>query len=60
MDTQILVLILFLTIGAMVSIGYYLSTQIRKLKEDLKGDEDSVLTEWLKDMKSSVDKSSDV
>ena len=60
MDTQTLVLILFLTIGAMVSIGYYLSTQIRKLKEDLKGDDESVLTEWLKDMKSSVDKSSDV
>lgn len=60
MDTQTLVLILFLTIGAMLSIGYFLSTQIRKLKEDLKGDEDSVLTEWLKDMKSSVDKSSDV
>lgn len=60
MDTQTLVLILFLTIGAMLSIGYYLSTQIRKLKEDLKGDDESVLTEWLKDMKSSVDKSSDV
>lgn len=60
MDIQTLILILFLTIGAMVSLGYYLSTQIKKLKEDLKSDDESVLVEWLKDMKSSVDKSSDV
>ena len=38
---------------------FYLSTQIKNIK-NLKGDETGVLMEWLKEMKGSVDKSSDV
>ncbi len=38
---------------------FYLSAQIKNIK-NLKGDETGVLMEWLKEMKGSVDKSSDV
>ncbi len=57
---QTFVLILILVLSATVGIIYFLSTQINKLKTDLKGDENNVLMEWLKEMKGSVDKNSDV
>ncbi len=38
---------------------YLLLKQIKNLKKDLKKEEDAVLTQWLKEMKSSVDRNTD-
>ena len=48
--------VLLILLGFLV---FYLSTQIKNIK-NIKGDETGVLMEWLKEMKGSVDKSSDV
>jgi len=48
--------ILLIFLGFLV---FYLSAQIKNIK-NAKGDENNVLMEWLKEMKGSVDKSSDV
>jgi DNA recombination protein RmuC len=53
-------LILLVVIGAVGAIVYLLTSQIKNLKEELKGDDENVLMEWLKEMKGSVDKSSEV
>lgn len=53
-------LLAFLIGGVVAFLVYFFSNQIKGLKEELKGDENQVLVEWLKDMKLSVDKSSDV
>ena len=60
MEIQSALLIVILALGAFATVVYYLVSQVKKLKEDLKGDENSVLMQWLKDMKLSVDKNSDV
>lgn len=52
---------LFLILAALAVVTYIVLTQLKSLKETLgKKDEDNVLIEWLKDMKSTVDKNSDV
>jgi len=40
-------------------ITYFLLTQLKSLKKDLKNDEDTVLTQWLKEMKLSMDRNTD-
>lgn len=55
-----LILIVVVVASAVGAIIYYFSNQIKKLKEELKGDESDVLTQWLKEMKTSVDKNADV
>jgi len=52
---------LFLILATLAVITYLVLNQIKSVKESLKeGKENQVLMEWLKDMKSSVDKNSDV
>src|SRR3990167_1906494 len=57
---QTFILILILVLSATIGIVYFLSMQINKLKTELKGGESNVLMEWLKEMKGSVDKNSEV
>jgi DNA recombination protein RmuC len=57
MDLSILLLIMA-SIGV---IAYVILTQLKSLKENLRDNKDNqVLMEWLKEMKTTVDKSSDV
>jgi DNA recombination protein RmuC len=60
MESQNIILIVLLFSGFMAAMTYYIVSQLKKVKEDLKGKEDDVLTQWLRDMKGSVDKNSDV
>ncbi len=60
MPTPEILIIALLFIGILGAFVYYLSTQIKNLKTELKGDENNVLMEWLKEMKGSVEKNSDV
>lgn len=54
-------IILFAVVIAFLGfIAYYLISQLKSVKESLKSDENNVLMEWLKEMKGSVDKSSEV
>jgi len=53
---QTLIVLIFLVLGAAGIIIFAFSSQIKKLKEDIKNDDDDkILMEWLKDMKGSVD-----
>ncbi len=53
--------VIILVIGMAGLIIYFVSNQLKNLKEDLKnGDDNKILMEWLKDMKGSVEKNSDV
>lgn len=56
MDTQTLLIFLLLVVGAVVSLGYYLSSQLKKSGKS----EDTVLMEWLKDMKGTIEKNTEV
>lgn len=60
MDSPVFLIILSIFFIGFVAISYFLLTQIKKIKEDVKGDSEGVLMEWLKDMKSSVEKSSEM
>ena len=57
--TQALLLLAILILGGIGLIGYLTINQIRNLKSSLKSDEDAVLTQWLKEMKSSMDRNTD-
>ena len=50
------ILILVLVIGAVILIVFMLTTQIKSLKDEIKKDDTQVVTEWLKQMKDSMDK----
>lgn len=57
---QTLIILAILIAGAVSIIIYAFSNQLKNLKSDIKNeDEERVLMEWLKEMKGSVDKSSD-
>jgi DNA recombination protein RmuC len=55
LSLETLLIILIALAGAVGIILYFFSTQMRKLKEDIKGTEDDVMMEWLKDMRGSVE-----
>ena len=58
---QTLLVLVLLVAGAAGIIIYAFSNQMKKLQGELKNEEeDRVLMEWLKDMKGSVEKNSDV
>jgi DNA recombination protein RmuC len=59
-ETQILFIAVFAVIAFLGLITFVILSQIKNLKKELKNDESAVLMEWLKDMKGSVDKNSDV
>lgn len=59
-STQLLIILVLLIIGAVGAIIYFLSAQIKGLKDELQQDNDQVLVEWLKEMKGSVEKNSEV
>jgi len=56
MTSQTIVLIIFLTVGSLISIGYFIIQQIKRSQKT----EDTVLMEWLKEMKGSVEKNTEV
>lgn len=59
-SAQTLLVFALLLGGAGIAIVYFVSNQIKSLKESLAEKEsEQVLLEWLKDMRSSVEKSSD-
>ncbi|MBT6401110.1 DNA recombination protein RmuC [candidate division WWE3 bacterium] len=59
-SAQTLIVFALLLAGAGVAIVYFVTSQIKSLKVDLTEKEsDKVLLEWLKDMRGSVEKSSD-
>jgi len=58
-DIQQIILILMVLAIFTGLVVYLVSARISKLKEELKSGGDTVLIEWLKEMKSSVDKNSD-
>lgn len=60
METQTLILIMVCVVGFVGAISYYVVNQIKNIKKELKDEESGVLVEWLKDMKTSVDKNSEV
>jgi DNA recombination protein RmuC len=51
-----LAVILILAIGG---LAFYISSQIKNLTSSMKSDENTVLLEWLREMKNSVDKNSE-
>ena len=56
LSEQTLIILVFLVLGSAGIIIFAFSSQIKKLKDEMKNDEDDmVLMEWLKDMKGSVD-----
>lgn len=58
MDTSIIMVII--TFIGLAAVVIYISTQVKSLKSEMKSDESQVLMEWLKDMKGSVEKNSEV
>lgn len=58
-DTQGLI-ILGLAIAGAVGLIFFISSQIKSLKESMGKKDDTVLVEWLKEMKTSVERNSDV
>lgn len=60
MSTQNIVLLAVILAAAIGAIGLLIITQIKNIKASMKGDENTVLIEWLKDMKLSVERNSDV
>lgn len=56
---QTFLLIAFLAAGIISAMAFIFSSQFKKLKESMESDESTVLMEWLKDMKASVEKNTD-
>ena len=56
MDTQTFVLFIIITLGIIGSVAYYFLTQMKKGQKT----EDSVLMEWVKEMKGTVEKNTEV
>lgn len=56
METQTLIIFLVLFLGIIGSLGYYLITQTKKSQKT----EDTALMEWLKEMKGTVEKNTEV
>lgn len=54
MDSQNIIIIVLLFAGFIIAMTYYIVSQFKK------GKNDDVLTQWLREMKGSVDKNSDV
>ena len=59
-SAQTFLLILVVLAFAVFVIVYFMYSQMQKLKKELQKDDDTVLLEWLKEMKASVEKNSDV
>lgn len=60
MDIQAILIFSFIFAALLGVVVYVVITQIKNLKGSLKTDENVVLLEWLKDMKSSVERNADV
>lgn len=58
-SANILILIVIFLAG-LGWITYFLLSQMKKMQENLKGNNDTVLMEWLKNMQTSVQKNADV
>ncbi len=60
MDYTLLIIIALFFIGSLLAMGYLLNSRIKSFRDELKKGEDDVLTQWLRDMKGSVDKNSEI
>jgi DNA recombination protein RmuC len=58
-SAQTILILTIIIISGLGLITYLLTTQLKSLKKELKSDEDKVLTQWLKEMKGSVDRNTD-
>ena len=56
MDTRTIIIFLVLIVAAVITVGLYLSSQIKKSGSS----EDAILMEWLKDMKGTMEKNTEV
>lgn len=52
---EFILIVSVIIVGSLGFAIYYLTNQMKKLKTDLKSDDNNILMEWLKDMKGSVD-----
>ena len=59
LSLETFILILLALAVAVFVIVFFLTSQIKRLKKDIQSDENVVLMEWLKDMKTSVEKNAD-
>src|SRR4030042_4760746 len=60
MEMQTVILIILAIAGTTGLIIYFINTQIKQLNENIKGGEkDQILMEWLRDMKTSMEKGTD-
>lgn len=55
-----LIIMLAVLAGFLIFIVIYVTSQIKSIKKGLSEDENNVLLEWLKEMKGSVDRSTEV
>ena len=60
MDYTLLIIIALFFIGSLLAMRYLLNSRIKSFRDELKKGEDDVLTQWLRDMKGSVDKNSEI
>jgi DNA recombination protein RmuC len=60
MDIQSILIFSVIFALLLGGVAYWIISQIKNLKGSLKSDENTVLLEWLKDMKSSVERNADV
>jgi len=56
MDIQTITLLAIIMIGSVILLGFYLSKQFKSSGKS----EDTILLEWLKDMKGTVEKNTEV
>lgn len=56
MDIQTIIIFLVLIVAAVIAVGLYLSSQIKKSGSS----EDTILMEWLKEMKGTMEKNTEV
>lgn len=61
MNSMQIIILVFSIFGILILVAFYfLKNQLAAIKKTIESDNDTVLVEWLKDMKTTVDKSSDV
>ena len=59
MSIQTLIILTILFLSGLGLIAYLLANQLKTLKKELKSDKDTVLTQWLQEMKKSMDRNTD-
>ncbi|HOM77861.1 DNA recombination protein RmuC [Patescibacteria group bacterium] len=55
-NSETFILLILLILGGIGVLSYILLRQIKNIKNDLKGNEDTILTQWLKEMRETVER----